>query len=82
MTEMLGTETEESVRQGRRQGGFWKPFFVLSALGLVGVASLFPTLGPVAEAVSERPEVPDLPIPVLKILLLGNPILFLLVEWL
>lgn len=58
---------------------FWKPFFALFSLGLVGVLSLlFITLPQLDQIIAVQPQLADLPLPLLVILLLLQPMILLL----
>jgi len=65
-------------QQGR--GSYIRPFLVLFALGLLGVAALYPTLEPIARQVQQRvPEMSQRPLAIVQLLLLINPTLFLVI---
>lgn len=64
----------------RQHYPFWKPFIVLSFLGLVGTASLlFTTLPQLDQVIELQPELAELPIPLLAIILLLQPFVLLLI---
>ena len=64
----------------RQQYPFWKPFIVLSALGLIGTASLLFTTVPQLDQIIElQPELAELPLPLLAIISLLQPFVLLLI---
>ena len=64
----------------RKKYPFWKPFFALSLLGLVGVLSLlFTTLPQLDEILALQPELAELPFPLLVTVLLLQPFILLLI---
>ena len=62
-----------------RNVSYWRACLVLLGAGMLGVLSLYPTLGPTASALLQRPEAPAVSRPLLQLLLLINPILLLVV---
>lgn len=59
---------------------FWKPFLALSLLGLIGVFSLlFTTLPQLDQILALQPELADLPLPLLSIMLVLSPLMLLLI---
>lgn len=59
---------------------FWKPFIVLSLLGLIGTASLlFTTLPQLDQIIELQPELAEMPVPLLAILTVLQPFVLLLI---
>ena len=64
----------------RQQYPFWKPFIVLSVLGLIGTASLlFTTLPQLDQIIELQPELAEMPLPLLAIISLLQPFVLLLI---
>ena len=64
----------------RQKYPFWKPFIALSVLGLIGTISLlFTTLPQLDQIIDLQPELAELPIPLLAIILLLQPMILLLI---
>lgn len=64
----------------RQEYPFWKPFIALSVLGLIGTFSLlFTTLPQLDQIIELQPELAELPIPLLAIILLLQPFVLLLI---
>lgn len=59
--------------------GYWKSFLALFGAGMIGVASLFPTMRPTAEVLLSEPGAPPISVTALQLVLLVNPTLLLLV---
>jgi hypothetical protein len=72
------TSTAFPLRAGIRSRPFLRPFLMLGALGLLGVASLVPTLGPLVARIRSLPEAPPIPDALLVALLLIQPALLVL----
>jgi hypothetical protein len=68
-------DPDSSTSRGRRE--FWRPFAALMALGLLGIASLAPFA--VAQRALLPPEMALLPLPVLVLVVMINPLILLLV---
>ncbi len=70
------------MRSGRRSPAdvtcFLRPFLVLAALGLTGVAALVPTLAPLIGRIRSLPEAPPMPESLLVLALLAQPALLLI----
>jgi hypothetical protein len=73
---MISTAMPLPTKAGSRP--FLSPFLALSALGLLGVASLVPTLGPLVTRIRSLPEAPPIPDAALVLLLLVQPALLVL----
>ena len=64
----------------RQEYPFWKPFIALSVLGLIGTISLlFTTLPQLDQIIDLQPELAELPIPLIAIILLLQPMVLLLI---